>query len=59
MAGYSSLGNAYWTWLNGAAGIMYGGGDFRRAHGVDEFIFVDELVEVTKVFAGLIVELCA
>jgi len=59
MGGYSSLGNAYWTWINGAAGVMYGGGDFRRAHGVDEFISIDELVEVTKVFAGLIIELCA
>jgi acetylornithine deacetylase/succinyl-diaminopimelate desuccinylase-like protein len=59
ITGYSSLGNAYWTWLNGVAGVMYGGGDFHRAHGVDEFISIDELVEVTKVFAGLIVELCA
>ena len=59
MGGYSSLGNAYWTWLNGVAGVMYGGGDFHRAHRVDEFISIDELVEVTKVFAGLIVELCA
>jgi len=54
-----SLGNAYWTWVNGVASVLYGGGDFSRAHGVDEFISIDELVEVTKVFAGLIVELCA
>ena len=59
MAGYSSLGNAYWTSMNGVAGIMYGGGDFVRAHSVDEFITVDELVETAKVFAGLVVELCA
>lgn len=58
MAGYSSLGNAYWTSLNGVAGLMYGGGDFLRAHSVDEFILIDELVEITKVFAGLIIELC-
>ena len=59
MAGYSSLGNAYWTSMNGVAGLMYGGGDFSRAHKVDEYITVDELVETTKVFAGLIIELCA
>ncbi|MGD8500005.1 MAG: M20 family metallopeptidase [Phycisphaerales bacterium] len=59
MAGYSSLGNAYWTSMNGIAGLMYGGGDFIRAHSVDEFITVDELVETAKVFAGLVVELCA
>jgi len=58
MAGYSSLGNAYWTSNNGIAGLMYGGGDFIRAHSVDEFITVDELVETAKVFAGLVVELC-
>ncbi len=38
---------------------MYGGGDFLRAHSVDEFIKNDELVETTQVFAGLAVELCA
>jgi len=54
-----SLGNAYWTWVNGVAGVLYGAGDFSRAHGVDEFITIDELVEVTKVFAGLTIELCA
>lgn len=59
MAGYSSIGNAYWTWINGAAGLMYGGGDFQRAHRVDEFISIGELVETTKVFAGLVIELCA
>jgi len=59
VGGYSSLGNAYWTWINGVPSVMYGGGDFSRAHGVDEYISIDELVEVTKVFAGLIVELCA
>jgi len=59
MAGYSSLGNAYWTSQAGVAGIMYGGGDFSRAHSVDEFITVDELVETAKVFAGLVVEFCA
>lgn len=58
MAGYSSLGNAYWSSSAGIAGIMYGGGDFLRAHSVDEFIVVDELVETTQVFAGLVVELC-
>ena len=56
--GYSSLGNAYWTWVNGASSVMYGGGDFSRAHGRDEFITIDELLEVTKVFAALIIELC-
>ncbi|MGD8228353.1 MAG: ArgE/DapE family deacylase [Desulfobacteraceae bacterium] len=59
MAGYSSLGNAYWTSNSGVAGLMYGGGNFQRAHRVDEFIAIDELLETTKVFAGLIVELCA
>ncbi len=59
MAGYSSLGNAYWTSMNGVAGIMYGGGDFSRAHAVDEYVTQDELVETAKVFAGLIIELCA
>ena len=59
MAGYSSLGNAYWTSTNGIAGLMYGGGDFQRAHADDEFISVDELAETTKVFAGLALELCA
>ena len=59
MAGYSSLGNAYWSSREGIAGIMYGGGDFLRAHAVDEFITIDELVETTQVFAGLVVELCA
>ena len=59
MAGYSSLGNAYWSSREGIAGIMYGGGDFLRAHSVDEFISIDELVETTQVFAGLVVEICA
>ena len=58
-SGYSSIGNAYWTWVNGVASVMYGGGDFLRAHSVDEFISIDELVEVTKVFAGIVLELCA
>ena len=53
-----SLGNAYWTWVNGVASVLYGAGDFSRAHGVDEFISIDELVEVAKVFAGLTIELC-
>jgi acetylornithine deacetylase/succinyl-diaminopimelate desuccinylase-like protein len=53
------LGNAYWSSREGIAGIMYGGGDFLRAHSVDEFIKIDELVETTQVFAGLVVELCA
>ncbi len=59
MAGYSSLGNAYWSANNGIAGLMYGGGDFLRAHSIDEYIAIDELVETTQVFAGLIIELCA
>jgi len=59
MAGYSSLGNAYWSASNGIAGLMYGGGDFLRAHSIDEYITIDELVETTQVFAGLIIELCA
>ncbi|MBW2130803.1 MAG: M20 family metallopeptidase, partial [Deltaproteobacteria bacterium] len=59
MEGYSSLGNAYWTSQAGIAGIMYGGGAFSRAHSVDEYITVDELVETAKVFAGLVIELCA
>lgn len=59
MAGYSSLGNAYWTWRNGVPSVMYGGGDFLRTHKLDEFITIDELAEVTKVFGGLVVELCA
>ncbi len=59
MAGYSSLGNAYWTSTGGIAGLMYGGGDFQRAHAVDEFISVDELLETTRVFAALALELCA
>jgi acetylornithine deacetylase/succinyl-diaminopimelate desuccinylase family protein len=59
MAGYSSLGNAYWSSREGIAGIMYGGGDFLRAHSVDEFTTIDELLETTQVFAGLVVELCA
>ena len=58
MGGYSSLGNAYWTSTNGIAGIMYGGGDFSRAHSVDEYITVNELVETSKVFAGIIMEIC-
>ena len=59
MAGYSSLGNAYWTWINGVSSVMYGGGDFLRAHRVDESIALDELLETARVFAALIVELCA
>ena len=55
--GYSSLGNAYWTYINGVASIMYGGGHFSRAHAVDEYIKVAELVEAAQVFAGLAVEL--
>lgn len=58
MAGYSSLGNAYWSSRKGIAGIMYGGGDFLRAHSVNEYITVDELVQTTQVFAGIIVEIC-
>ena len=57
--GYSSLGNAYWTSTNGIAGVMYGAGAFDRAHSVDEFIAVDELVEMCKVFLGLVIEICA
>ena len=59
MAGYSSLGNAYWTANNGVAGLMYGGGDFSRAHCANEYITIDELVETAQVFAGLVIELCA
>ena len=58
MEGYSSLGNAYWTSMNGIAGIMYGGGDFSRAHSADEYITVEELIETAKVFAGIILEIC-
>jgi acetylornithine deacetylase/succinyl-diaminopimelate desuccinylase-like protein len=58
MAGYSSLGNAYWSSREGIAGIMYGGGDFLRAHSVDEFITIDGLVETTQVFAGIVLEIC-
>jgi len=58
MVGYSSLGNAYWSSQEGIAGIMYGGGDFLRAHSVNEYITLDELVETTQVFAGIIVEVC-
>ena len=58
-ARYSSLGNAYWSSREGIAGIMYGGGDFLRAHSLDEFISIHELVETTQVFAGLVVEICA
>ena len=50
MAGYSSLGNAYWTANNGVAGLMYGGGDFSRAHCANEYITIDELVETAQVF---------
>jgi succinyl-diaminopimelate desuccinylase len=57
--GYSSLGNAYWTSQNGIAGVMYGAGEFGRAHSVDEYITVDELVEMCQVFMGLVIELCA
>jgi len=58
MVGYSSLGNAYWSSREGIAGIMYGGGDFLRAHSVDEFVTIDELVETTQVFAGIVVGVC-
>jgi acetylornithine deacetylase/succinyl-diaminopimelate desuccinylase-like protein len=57
--GYSSLGNAYWTSQQGIAGVMYGAGAFDRAHSVDEYIAVDELVEMCQVFMGLVIELCA
>jgi len=57
--GYSSLGNAYWTSQNGIAGVMYGAGAFDRAHSVDEYIAVDELIEMCQVFMGLVIELCA
>jgi len=54
-----SLGNAYWSYINGVASVLWGGGHMSRVHKPNEFISVDELVEITKVFAGLIVELCA
>ena len=54
-----SLGNAYWSYINGVASVLWGGGHMSRVHKSNEFISVDELVEITKVFAGLIVELCA
>lgn len=57
--GYSSLGNAYWTSTNGIAGVMYGAGAFDRAHSVDEYITATELVEMCKVFLGLVIEICA
>jgi len=38
---------------------MYGAGEFGRAHSVDEYIAVDELVEMCQVFMGLVIELCA
>ncbi len=57
--GYSSLGNAYWTSINGIAGVMYGAGAFDRAHSVDEYITADELVEMCQVFLGLVIETCA
>lgn len=44
--------------MAGVAGIMYGGGDFARAHSADEYITVGELVETAKVFAGIVIELC-
>ena len=34
-------------------------GNFFRAHSINEYITIDEPVETTKVFIGLIVELCA
>jgi acetylornithine deacetylase/succinyl-diaminopimelate desuccinylase-like protein len=57
--GYSSLGNAYWSSQAGIAGVMYGAGAFDRAHSVDEFITVDELTEICKVFLGVVIETCA
>ena len=59
MGGYSSLGNAYWTWRGGVNSVMYGGGDFLRAHRVDESIGIDEMVETAKVFAAIILDICA
>jgi acetylornithine deacetylase/succinyl-diaminopimelate desuccinylase-like protein len=59
MAGYSSLGNAYWTANSGMAGLMYGGGDFSRAHCANEYTPIDELLETAKVFEGVVIELCA
>lgn len=38
--------------------VMYGGGDFLRAHRVDESIGIDELVETAKVFAAIIPAIC-
>ena len=57
--GYSSLGNAYWTSTAGIAAVMYGAGAFSRAHSVDEYISVDELLEMCKVFLGIVIESCA
>jgi succinyl-diaminopimelate desuccinylase len=57
--GYSSLGNAYWTSTGGIAAVMYGAGAFARAHSVDEYISVDELIEMCKVCLGIVIETCA
>jgi acetylornithine deacetylase/succinyl-diaminopimelate desuccinylase-like protein len=59
LGGYSALGNAYWSTQAGIAGVMYGAGAFDRAHSVDEFISVDELAEMCKVFLGVVIETCA
>ena len=44
--------------MHGLAGIMYGGGDFNRAHKVDEYITVTELLETAKIFMGIVIEKC-
>lgn len=44
--------------LNGIPGVWYGPGNFRSAHGVDEYVSINSLIEATKSVALSIIDWC-
>ncbi len=44
--------------LNGIPGVWYGPGNYGSAHGIDEYVSIDSLIDITKTVALSIIDWC-
>ena len=58
LTGFEAVSDLAWLGEAGVPAVLYGPGDFAQAHSSDEYVEIDELVEVTRVVACAIADWC-
>jgi acetylornithine deacetylase/succinyl-diaminopimelate desuccinylase family protein len=58
LTGFEAVSDLAWLAEAGVPAVLYGPGDFAQAHSSDEYVEIDELVEVARVVACAIADWC-